>query len=290
MRDFFESSKFKILVGFMALLIGAMIYFATTGSSEAADYIFETMLGPVKKLSSGISESVSESLAVLLGAEKNYNENEKLKQQMNELYAQIVDYNEVKRENEELRTMLGLTRKYDNYEFSPPCHVISHITNDPYSSFIIDLGSNDGIKKGDPVVTESGIVGVCDEVSLSTAKVRSLYSPETSIGAYTVRTTRSGIISGGYDLSVDGHIMLDFLDIDTDVEPGDIVVTTGSENFPAGTVIGIVESVEGKPSGLSKYAIVSPAVDPATVNTVFVIINYVPDEATLISSVSASTE
>ncbi len=262
----------------MALLLGAMIYFGTTGSYAAADYLFDLLLSPVKKVSSGISEGISESLAMLLNA------NEQLKKQMNELYSQIVDYNEVVRENEDLRTMLGLSRKYSNYEFSAPCHVISRITNDPYCAFIIDMGENDGIKKGDPVVTESGIVGVCDEVSASTAVVRSLYSPETSIGAYTVRTMRSGIISGGYELSVDGHIMLDYLENDTDVEAGDIVVTTGSENFPSGTVIGVVEEVCGKSSGLSKYAVVRPVEDPTSVSTVFVIVNYVPDEATLIKN------
>ena len=182
MKEFFHSVKFKIIVALMAVLLGAMIYSVTTGGySSGSSYIFETVFEPVRSLSSKISEKVSTSLDMLINAEKYYNENIQLKEQLNSLYNDVIDYDKVLEENRELRVMLGLKEEYSDFEFSPPCTVIARTTNDPYASFTVDKGENDGIKPGDPVVTESGIVGVCYEVSRSTCKVRTLYSPKTAV-------------------------------------------------------------------------------------------------------------
>ncbi|MBQ5329816.1 MAG: rod shape-determining protein MreC [Oscillospiraceae bacterium] len=289
MRDFFGSVRFKIIIGIMALLLGFMIYAGVNGGiTSTTSYLLEVVFEPVKRLSTGISDNVSNSLDMLLNAEKYYEENKELKERMGELYSRMVDYDSVKRENEELRMMLELKEKYDAFDFSPPCTIISRTTNDPYSSFTIDKGERDGIKSGDPVVTKNGLVGVCAEVSYSTSKVRTLFSPETSVGAYTVRTQKTGLVSGGYELASEKSIRLEYLDNDTDVENGDIVVTSGSESFPPSLIIGTVDRIEAKNTGLSKYAVVKPLEDPSELTGVFVIINYEPDEAILIRNGSDS--
>ena len=55
-------------------------------------------------------------------------------------------------------------------------------------SFTIDKGSSSGIEPGDPVVTSEGIVGVCYDVAENTSGVRTLFSPKTAIGVYSLRT------------------------------------------------------------------------------------------------------
>ncbi len=267
----------------MAVLIGAMIYSVTTGGySSGSSYFFETVFEPVRTLSSRISEKVSTSLDMILNAEKYYNENVKLKEQLNVLYNEMIDYDKVLGENRNLRVMLGLKEEYSDFEFSPPCTVIARTTNDPYASFTVDKGADDGIVPGDPVVTENGIVGVCYEVSSSTCKVRTLYSPKTAVGAYTVRTKSEGIVEGGYDLAGRDRIRMSYISKESDIIPGDIIVTSGSANYPAGQLIGVVESVEMENSGLSKFAVIVPAEDPRTITNVFVITNYELDEVTAI--------
>ena len=111
-------------------------------------------------------------------------------------------HDKVLEENRELRVMLGLKEASTaTLSFLPHAQLLHEPPNDPYASFTVDKGENDGIKPGDPVVTESGIVGVCYEVSRSTCKVRTLYSPKTAVGVYTVRTKSEGIVEGGYDLA-----------------------------------------------------------------------------------------
>lgn len=180
--------------------------------------------------------------------------------------------------------MLELKEEYNNYKFSPPCTVIARTTNDPYGSFTVDKGANDGIKPGDPVVTETGIVGVCFEVSPSTSKVRTLYSPKTAVGVYTVRTKAEGIAEGGYDLAINGRIRMSYISKESDIREGDVIVTSGSANYPAGQLIGTVESVEMEQNGLSKFAVIIPAEDPNTITSVFVITDYFLDEVTAIKT------
>ncbi len=269
----------------MAVLVGAMIYSVTTGGySSGSSYFFELIFEPVRNLSTKISNKVSTSLDMLINAEKYYNENRQLKAQLGELYNDIIDYDRVMQENEDLRLMLELKQEYDDYEFSPPCTVIARTTNDPFASFTVDKGANDGITPGDPAVTANGIVGVCYEVSPETCKIRTLFSPRTAVGVYTVRTKAEGVVSGGYDLAKDGKIRMSYISKDSDIIPGDIIVTSGSTNYPAGQLIGTVESVEMESNGLSMYAVIIPVEDPATVTGVFVITNYTLDEVSAIKT------
>lgn len=285
MKEFFHSVKFKIIVALTAVLIGAMIYSVTTGGySSGSNYLFEVIFEPVRSLSSSISDKVSRSLDMVINAEKYYNENQQLKAQLNALYNDVIDYDKVLEENKELRVMLELKEEYNNYKFSPPCTVIARTTNDPYGSFTVDKGANDGIKPGDPVVTETGIVGVCFEVSPSTSKVRTLYSPKTAVGVYTVRTKAEGIAEGGYDLAINGRIRMSYISKESDIREGDVIVTSGSANYPAGQLIGTVESVQMEQNGLSKYAVLIPAEDPNTITSVFVITDYSLDEVTAIKT------
>lgn len=285
MKEFFHSVKFKIIIALTAVLIGAMIYSVTTGGySSGSNYLFEVIFEPVRDLSSSISDKVSRSLDMIINAEKYYNENQQLKAQLNALYNDVIDYDKVLEENKELRVMLELKEEYNNYKFSPPCTVIARTTNDPYGSFTVDKGSSDGIKPGDPVVTETGIVGVCFEVSPSTSKVRTLYSPKTAVGVYTVRTKSEGIAEGGYDLAVNGRIRMSYISKDSDIKEGDVIVTSGSANYPAGQLIGTVESVQMEQNGLSKFAVIIPAEDPNTITSVFVITDYSLDEVTAIKT------
>ena len=285
MKEFFHSVKFKIIIALTAVLIGAMIYSVTTGGySSGSSYLFEVIFEPVRNLSSSISDKVSRSLDMVINAEKYYNENQQLKAQLNALYNDVIDYDKVLEENKELRVMLELKEEYNNYKFSPPCTVIARTTNDPYGSFTVDKGANDGIKPGDPVVTETGIVGVCFEVSPSTSKVRTLYSPKTAVGVYTVRTKAEGIAEGGYDLAINGRIRMSYISKESDIREGDVIVTSGSANYPAGQLIGTVESVEMEQNGVSKFAVIIPAEDPNTITSVFVITDYSLDEVTAIKT------
>ena len=275
MKDFFGTTKFKVLVALMAVIIAVMIFSLTKGGYVSdSESFFGVILEPFQKISNSISGRVTTAMDMLFNAEKYYNENIQLKETLNEVYNDIIDYDKIARENEQLKVLLGLTEEHEDYVFSPPCTVIARTTNDPYRSFTIDKGSKDGIKPYDPVITSTGLVGVCYDVARSTSKVRTLYSPRTAVGVTVVRTKATGIIEGDYEYAVDGLCRMSYISESSDVRAGDIIVTSGSEIFPANQLVGTVKEVGMEDSGLSKYAIIEPAINPDNVSTVFAIISF----------------
>ncbi len=274
-KDFFHSRSFKVIAALLALLLGFMIYSVTMGGyADEGSSFWGAVAKPFQKLSSEISGRVSASLDTVRNAESYYNENIELRSEINRLYNDMIDYDRLKQENSDLRAMLELKEKYGGFSFSPPCSVIARTTNDPYASFTIDNGSDEGIVPGDPVITSEGIVGVCFEVGEKTSKVRTLYSPKTAIGVYTLRTKATGIIEGDYELAKDGLCRMSYIDKTSDIAVGDIIITSGSASYPAAQLVGVVESVDTEDSGLSLYAAVRPAVSPESVTDVFVITGF----------------
>lgn len=275
MKDFFGTTKFKVLAALMAVIVGIMIYSLTQGGyTSGSASVFSVVFEPFQKFSTDISNKVTSTLDMLFNAEKYYKENIELKETLNEVYNDIIDYDKVTRENEQLRVLLGLKEEYNDYVFSPPCTVIARTTNDPYHSFTIDKGSKDDIAPYDPVVTSSGLVGICYDVSYSTSKVRTLYSPKTAVGATIVRSKATGIIEGDYELTEDGYCRMNYISKTADLEVGDIVVTSGSETFPANQLLGTIAEFGMEDSGLSQYAVIKPAINPEDVSTVFVITSF----------------
>lgn len=119
MRDFFNSWKFKVLVCVLALLIGILLYGGIASASETGSSFFGRMFAPIQRFSSNLSRKVEASLDMLLNADQYYEDNQKLKEQLGELYNQIIDYDKLKEENEQLRRVIGLKEDYPDYEFSP---------------------------------------------------------------------------------------------------------------------------------------------------------------------------
>lgn len=275
MGEFFRSWKFKVLICVLALLIGMMLYAAKASHSESGGSVFGTIFAPLQEFSTNISDKAESSLDMLLNAEKYYEDNQKLKEQLGELYNQIIDYDTLKQENAQLRQMIGLKEEFPDYVFSPPCSVIGRTTNDPYGSFIIDRGTNDDIAQYDPVITKYGLVGIVSKVSSTYCRVKTILSPDVPVGVYCVRNKDTGVIEGDVEYARDGLCKMKYISRESDIKKGDIVATSGSSGlFPTDRLVGIVEEVQLEDSGLSLYAVIRPIVDVDAVTDVFVITEF----------------
>lgn len=274
MKEFFKSKKFIVIACIAAFLIGIMIY-AAISSSNAISSAIGRAFSPVQKLSQKISDSVTETLDMLINAREYYDENQELKKQLAEMYADISDYTQLKQENEHLREMIDLAQSSEGIELSEPCTVIGRTANDVYGSFFIDKGSKDGIEYYDPVVTKDGFAGYVTEVEYTYSKVTTILSNELSLGVYCVRTGETGVIEGAYDLALDSSVRMVYIPLECELREGDIVITSGySGTVPKGLVVGTVRETFIAKNGLSRSGYISPAVDPYALKTVFVITNF----------------
>ena len=85
-------------------------------------------------------------------------ENQELKTRVAELEAQLLDYSEIKRENERLRDLLGFDTQSGQLEVVS-AHVIGQAPGHWFSIFVIDIGQSSGVKVDMPVVNGDGLVG-----------------------------------------------------------------------------------------------------------------------------------
>ena len=275
MRDFFYSKKFKVILCVLALLIGITLYTVKESSSDPGNSVIAKVFAPVQKLATSIKNGVEESLSVITNAKQYYEDNKQLRAQLDELYVQIVDYEKLKNENEQLRKVIGLKEDFPDYEFSPPCQIISKTANDPFGSFIIDKGTTDGVSVYDPVITDTGLVGIVTKASTTYSRVTTIFSPDVPVGAYCIRNDTTGIVECDAELASKGVCRMKYIEKDSDLKKGDIIVTSGNSGlFPKDRVIGIVEEIYIEESGLSKTAVIKPVADIKNIQSVFVITSF----------------
>lgn len=111
-------------------------------------------------------------------------------------------------------------------------------------SIEIDRGTNDGVRRGMPVVTDAGLVGRVSEVQNDFSQVRLLHQVDFPIGIRVIGTGEVALARGrglGEDLEVK-----EGLTEETEITVGDPVVTSGIEgsSYPPDLVVGVISAVE----------------------------------------------
>ena len=105
-------------------------------------------------------------------------------------------------------------------------------------SIQISIGSKDYIKIGQTVMGTNGLVGQVVEVSMYSSKVLLITDINSNVPAIITRTGKQVIIKGR---SQDDFLEISFLNNDTDIRSGDLIVTSGqAERFIADLNIGRV--------------------------------------------------
>ncbi len=274
MKNFFQSTGFKVLLGVIFILFGVMLYTASAGGS-----IFSEALGFVTASMQKVTTVVTNNAAVTaenvtVSKEELQAENAALRKQIEELNAQLIDYYQVKLENEQFRSVLELKQENRDFQFVSAA-VIGRDPNDLFYSFYIEKGSNSGISVNDPVITNAGIVGWVSSVTASYSKVTTILSPDTSIAAVNKVTRESGAVNSDLLYAEDGTVKLCYLSADTQTKAGDIIVTSGLGGiYPKDLPIGKVLDVGPEEYDVSYSATVQPMVDVKTVRDVFVITDF----------------
>lgn len=198
---------------------------------------------------------------------RNMVANRRLSGETDLLKRKLVDAEEARLENIRLRELMGF-KKNSSYKVVSAA-VIGRSPSSWSSSLIIGKGSSHGIRKGYVCVGFLGLIGRVVETSPSTSKVMLINDPNLCVSSLSQRSRQEGLICG----SLSGVLMMKYLTKESDIKASDMIVTSGlTDTFPKGIVVGTVTEVREEMSGVSRYAIVRPAVDLSTVEEVLVII------------------
>lgn len=272
MRDFFTSTRFKILACLFSVLLGLMAYAAVRGGAASLPkQILFTVSSPFVRAAGGITAFMNNSIGTIINADKYKTENGKLRKELSELQKKVIEFDEIQAENAEYKKMMKIAEHHEDFEWSPPCTVIARDANDIFGSFTINRGSLDGIGVGDPVITEIGLVGKVSEVGDNFAKVTTILSPDVRMGVIAAEKSIIGLVENTADVSARGECYMSFVGVDSGLAVGDVVVTTSGVVFPNGIIVGKVSEIVADPGGLSLHAVIRPSEHIFEVSSVFVI-------------------
>ncbi|MEG1887399.1 MAG: rod shape-determining protein MreC [Oscillospiraceae bacterium] len=271
MRFFFRSRKFKVIAVITALLISFTIVAKLLGGSAAPTAsVIGAIVAPIQHFAAWVSDGFND-LGNRLGDNQDLmQEIEGLKEENNKLTNDLINYNEVIKENEFYKQFLEIKEKNKDFLMESATR-ISRDPTDPYLGFTINRGLLDGIAVGDPVITSDGLVGFIGETAPSYSKVITILNGDINIGAMDSRTSDSGAVSGNFTLAKQGRCKFYNLPRTSAVTIGNRVLTSGGGLFPKGLLIGTVLDIKPEEINTSIYAIIEPAANIAEVKDVMVL-------------------
>ena len=220
------------------------------------------MTAPIKVLSAPAQE-----IKKILYYHKIYENYKDLYKEVGFLKSRLIGIEELTRENTRLVNLLALSR--DLVYSSVAANVVGRDPSYWNNSMIIDKGTEDGLKIGQPVIGSMGVVGKIVETSKRTAKVILLSDPQFSVSTLAKRTRESGLVSG----TLGGKCRMRYIDPNANIRVGDEVITSKlSSSFPENILVGtIIDIVDNKTTG-SVEAVISPAVSLSQLEDVLVIL------------------
>ena len=203
--------------------------------------IADFVQSPVATITSSILNYFS-SIANLRSAQS---ENDKLKQQVQELQVELKQKEDLAAENTRLKAFLQL-KEQSKYNVLT-AQIIGRDPSVWFDSSIVNRGSLDGVRLNMPVVTDGGLVGRVTAVSPLTSQVDLITRDKSGLGAVIGQIGESNALGVVNGTSKKDLLEMKYVPGYIDVQVGQSVFTTGQDGiFPPGLKIGeIINVVRG---------------------------------------------
>ncbi|MGM9618764.1 MAG: rod shape-determining protein MreC [Oscillospiraceae bacterium] len=272
MKRFLQKNGLLVLfIATVAAVTLCVVNFFSTNASPLTNLV-NTVLTPVRSGFTAVSLWVDDQLAYFEDIHALQEENAALKKQLAEAERKLRQASADSEENERLRKLLNLRSQQRDFTYES-AKVIQQGGSNWESSLTLNRGTDHGVETGDCVITETGyLVGVVAEAGGNWCKVLTVLDTEFSLGALNFRSGEVCVASGDFHLMPEGRLTASFVDPDSDMTVGDLIVTSGLGGYyPSGLVIGTVESLRRDESGLSLTAILRPQAELEELTQVFII-------------------
>jgi rod shape-determining protein MreC len=265
-----ERSSFIV---FSVLVLGLLLLLASQVRRGA-----ETALaGTFRAATAPVTEGINKAAGGAQGIWQNYVnlrvarvESEALERRLDQLESQRIRAEEALKENARLRELLAM-KQLAPFSQAKVAEVIAWLTGGPLQhALLVDRGSSDGIDRGWVATHRGMLVGRVTEVSSGSAKVMTLFDPESGVGVRHQLDRFTGVLRGG-NQGPATLTRLMFVPRDTQIAVGDTLITSGLDGvFPPGLLVGSVREL-GRSELLTWDATVDPAVDPLEVEELLLI-------------------
>ena len=165
-------------------------------------------------------------------------ENQFLKEESKELLSKIIEIENLKEENNELRIALDLGLA-DEYEFIETCVFLVNFEQD---FILINKGRQDGVEEGMAIIDfHNVLIGRIEEIYTNQSKVFLVSNNNIKFSVEIEGKKINGLAKGRGD----GEMFLDLVPKDEEIISGDLITTAGfEEGFPQGLLVGRIGEVE----------------------------------------------
>lgn len=270
-NQFSLSSKYLLLILAIVciILMGLSGFAERTGNplSWIAGYTVVPMQKGINTVGMWMSD-VSDNFATL---QEMKEENQSLKQKLADM---TVENNQLKQNAATLERLQELYKMDQNTADYPKvgANVIASDNSNWYSSFTIDKGSQDGIRKDMNVLSGAGLVGIVTDVGPNYAIVSSVID-DKNVSAMILTTFDKCIVNGDLTLIDDGVIKFQQLENNGNEVPiGEQVVTSNISNkYLQGLLIGYVSEIHVDSNNLTRSGYIIPATNFKELQEVLVI-------------------
>lgn len=262
------------LVAYGSFAVALLLLLVLLGSPSAVRRSQEALLSvltPFLKSGSALERKFTAFREGLKTLDELENECRSLRTINRELSATNQVFRGLEAENNRLRNALGY-RERATFRLLPG-RIVGRDVSTWFNQVVIDRGSEDGLTRDMPVLTEDGLVGKTTLVSERASVVVLMSDENCKVAAQVEGSREQGIVRG--ERAASGTIpsaSLFFLSKQAGLKPGQRVLTSGVGGvFPAGILVGVVQ--EFRVRELDGYATLVPAVDLTTLQDVFVVIS-----------------
>ncbi|MCQ2589213.1 MAG: rod shape-determining protein MreC [Treponema sp.] len=236
----------EILLVFFILISGLSLGFKSGSFILNLKQIGFSIVSSVEKSVNYVFTSVSNTVNAV-------SELRQLKKDYNDLVLKLENYEEMQRnnaeirkENERLKEQLDFSISLD--EKNIPSRIISRDLDSSYSYLTIDKGSVNGIRKGMPVIAfqngNNGLVGKVVQVGTFTAQIMPIYNIDNIVSARVQQTRDLGLVNGLGSLDQPLNLKYIRKSIASDLNYGDVIVTSGeNDNYMKDIPIGTISKI-----------------------------------------------
>ena len=269
MRDLFSRTLQTTII---FLVVGGVLALALGGYFSSASNVFTGSLINLQSWFSSRFFAVQDFLTAPRDIASLRQRNAQLEADVSRLQAQVIQLQQEVGETQNLAALVDFSRA--NPENDYKAAVVIGRDPSPFLHYvIINRGSNDGILRGMPVVTDQGLVGRVDAVIADASRVQLITDAASNVNVHLQNAETEASLVG----SVTGDVTLDLIAQDITIEAGDLVLTSGlGGGYPPDLIIGQVVNVRSRDFDLFQQATIQPVVDFNGLEIVLVIVNFKP--------------
>ena len=269
----------KYLLWILCILCVGMIIASSVSETFRAPFkaIASVLVVPAQKGINSIGSWFSDNIKTHKTIEELEAECEALQQQIDNLTILNTALTQQNIQADRLIELLDIDNLYSSYEMTG-ANIIAKNSDRWFSTFTIDKGSKDGIKKDMNVMAQGGLVGIVTDVGYNFATVRAIVDDESSVSAKFISTSDLCIINGSLELMSENLLSFSNVSASVSIEDNTAVVTSQvSSKYLPGLLIGYVYSHQLDANDLTQSGFITPVVDFTNLEQVMVILDLKED-------------